>query len=120
MTSETDYPVRVIKEYEAPYPDPIQASAGEDVSVDLSRVTDIPGWVWCTNHAGKGGWVPATYIEVEGERGRMLYDYNAIELTVHVDEVLTVHNTESGFHWVTNQNGQEGWVPVAHVEPTGE
>lgn len=112
--------VRAIKEYKAPYPDPIQAKAGEDVIVDPSKETDIPGWVWCTNHAGKSGWVPVSYLKIHGGRGRMLYDYNAIELTIHAGEVLVVHKTESSFHWATNENGQQGWVPTAHVEHIGE
>lgn len=120
MNNQAHYLVRVIKEYQAPYPDPIQAEAGEEVRVDASRETDIPGWVWCTNQAGKGGWVPIAYLEMQGDRARMLYDYNAIELTIRVGEVLTVHKTESGFHWATNENGQQGWVPAAHVESIGE
>lgn len=112
--------VRVIKEYQAPYPDPIRADAGEEVSVDRSRETDIAGWIWCANKAGKGGWIPIAYLELYGDRARMLYDYNAIELTIHVGDVLTVHKTESSFHWATNENGQQGWIPIAHVEPLGE
>ena len=46
----------------------------------------------------------------------MSYNYNAIELTIRVGELLTVHKAESGFLWVTNQAGQDGWVPSAHVE----
>jgi hypothetical protein len=110
----------VIKDYEAQYPDPIQARAGDEVSVDPSKETDILGWVWCTNRVAKSGWVPIAYLEIEGDRGRILYDYSAIELTVHTGEVLTVHKTESSFHWVTNENGKQGWVPIENVEPVGE
>jgi len=116
MNTETDFLVRVIEEYQAPYPDPIQAKAGDEVSVDLIKATDIVGWVWCTNHTGKSGWVPGTYVKIEGGRGRMLQDYNAIELTIHVGDILTVHKTESSFYWVTNQAGNQGWVPIANVE----
>jgi hypothetical protein len=112
--------VRVIKEYQAPYPDPIQAKAGEDVEIDNAKETDIPGWVWCTNHADKSGWVPISYLEIQGDRGRTLSDYSAIELTIHVGETLTVHKTESSFHWATNEDGKQGWVPVTHVERIGE
>jgi hypothetical protein len=117
MNSQT---VRVIKEYQAPYPDPIQARAGDEVIVDPGKETDITGWVWCTSRDSKGGWVPSAYVEINGEHGRMRQDYNAIELTIRVGEILTVHKTESSFHWATNENGQQGWVPVAYVEPLGE
>ncbi|CAG0976845.1 hypothetical protein ANAEL_01502 [Anaerolineales bacterium] len=108
--------VRVIADYQAPYPDPIQAKAGDEVVIDSEKKTGIRGWVWCANSAGKGGWVPAKYIEVNGNRGRMLCDYNAIELTIHAGEKLTVHKEESKFYWVTNRTGQQGWVPVENVE----
>jgi uncharacterized protein YgiM (DUF1202 family) len=114
------FEVRAIKDYEAQYLDPIQAKAGDEVSVDPSKETDILGWVWCTNRAGKSGWIPTAYVEIDGDRSRLLYDYNAIELTIHAGEALTVHKTESGFHWATNENGQQGWIPITHVEPIGE
>jgi hypothetical protein len=107
---------RVIADYQAPYPDPIVVVAGDEVSIDSSRKTDWAGWVWCMDRAGKSGWVPEVYIERDGDVGRMRCDYNAIELTVHVGELLTIHKAESGFLWATNQAGQDGWVPSAHVE----
>ena len=116
MMTETTFLIRVIEDYEAPYPDPIQTKAGDEVEIDRSKKTDIAGWVWCTNRASKSGWVPNTYIEITGDRGRFLCDYNAIELTIRVGELLTVHKTESSFYWATNQSGRQGWVPVANVE----
>jgi hypothetical protein len=108
--------VRVIADYRAPYPDPIAVAAGDEVSIDSSRKTDWAGWVWCTNGAGKSGWVPEAYIERQGNTGRVRCDYDAIELTVHVGELLTIHKAESGFLWATNQAGQDGWVPSTYVE----
>ena len=116
MNNAAGFLVRVIEEYQAPYADPIQAKAGDEVSVDLSKATDITGWVWCTNHTGKSGWVSKTYVAVKGDRGRMLQDYNAIELTIHVGDILKVKKEESNFYWVTNQTGEQGWVPIANVE----
>ena len=108
--------VRVIAGYRAPYPDPIRVKVGDEVAVDLEKKTEIQGWVWCTNSVGKSGWVPTKYIEVMENRGKMLCDYNAIELTVHVGEILTAHKEESNFYWVMNQAGQQGWVPAENVE----
>ena len=107
---------RVMEDYEAPYADPIAASAGDEVSINRDKKTDLAGWVWCTNRAGQGGWVPESYIDDQGEKGTMRCDYAAIELTVRVGEILTVHKAESGFLWVTNQAEQDGWVPATHVE----
>lgn len=116
MGNNADVPARVVTDYRAPFPDPISAHAGDKVSIDESTKTDCPGWVWCTNQPGKGGWVPETYLDRQGDCGYLLCDYDAIELTVQVGEVLTCHKEESGFTWATNRAGQSGWVPSSHVE----
>ena len=120
MTVKTTFLVRVIEDYQAPYPDPIQTNAGDEVSVDMNKETDIDGWVWCTNHAGKSGWVPKTYIEINGNQGKMLQHYNAIELTIQAGDILKVYKEESGFYWVSNQAGQQGWIPCTNVETMEE
>ncbi len=107
---------RVIADYQAPYPDPISGRAGDRVVLDDSRKTDLRGWAWATNASGKGGWVPKNYLERHGGIGVLRCDYDAIELTVRAGEMLTCHKEESGFIWATNQAGQEGWVPVTHVD----
>jgi uncharacterized protein YgiM (DUF1202 family) len=116
MDTPVNLLVRVTADYQAPYADPIQVNAGDKVVIDLDKKTDIAGWVWCTNRAGKSGWVPQAYIENEGNTHKMRCDYDAIELTIHVGEILTAHKAESGFYWVTDQKGLQGWVPISHVE----
>ena len=116
MTVSSTSMARVIADYQAPYPDPIVVEEGEEVAIDSSKKTDWAGWVWCTDGAGKSGWVPEAYIVRRGDVGTMRCDYNAIELTVRVGELLSVHKAESGFFWVANQAGQDGWVPSTHVE----
>jgi uncharacterized protein YgiM (DUF1202 family) len=116
MDTHVDFSVRVVADYQAPYADPIRVNIGDEVLIDPDKHTSIPGWVWCTSKDGKSGWVPKTYLEYSGKAGKMLCDYNAIELTVHAGEILTVHKAESDFYWVTDQKGVQGWVPMAHVE----
>ena len=117
MNGKREFLVRVVADYQAPFPDPIQTKEGEIVALDLQKETSIVGWVWCTNSAGKSGWVPESYIDIQDDAtGKMRCDYDAIELTIHKGDVLTVHKAESDFYWVTNENGQKGWVPIAHVE----
>ena len=120
MTVTPKSQARVIADYQAPYPDPIRVSAGDEVIIDDNKKTDWHGWVWCTDRGGKSGWVPETYLERHGENGYMRCDYDAIELTIHGGEILTCHKAESGFFWVTNQAGQNGWVPSTHVELTSK
>jgi len=116
MSAEAELRVRVIAAYQAPYADPIRATAGEAVTVDGDKKTDIPGWVWCTDRLGRGGWVPERYLERHGTIGRLRCDYDAIELTIQAGEMLIVHKEESGFFWATDRTGRQGWVPVTHVE----
>ena len=109
--------VRVTEDYQAPFPDPIQAKEGKTVTLDLQKEMPIDGWIWCTHLSGKSGWVPESYIDVENEiTGRMRCDYDAIELTIHKGEVLTVQKTESDFYWARNGKEQEGWIPIAHTD----
>src|SRR6476620_5600684 len=53
---------RVLANYQAAYPDPIIVRAGEDL-VAGKEDPDYPGWIWCTDRNGKGGWVPDDFIE---------------------------------------------------------
>jgi uncharacterized protein YgiM (DUF1202 family) len=117
MDLDSKSSLRVIADYQAPYSDPIRVKEGDEISLDRNKVTELAGWVWGTDHAGKSGWVPEAYIEPHGDTGIMRCDYNAIELTIHVGEILTFHEAESGFYWVTDQSGRQGWVPASHVEP---
>ena len=117
MSTKRNFRVRVITNYQAPFPDPIQARHGDTVTIDLNKQTNISGWVWCTNSTGKSGWVPESYIDIQESSGKMICDYDAIELTVAAGDLLTVHKAESAFYWVTDEKGKQGWVPVAHVEP---
>jgi hypothetical protein len=108
--------LRVTADYQAPFPNPIRVKTGDVISLDRTVETDIPGWVWGTDRAGVSGWVPESYIEPQGENGVMRCDYDAIELTIHVGDILTFHKAESGFYWVSDQAGRQGWVPASHVE----
>jgi uncharacterized protein YgiM (DUF1202 family) len=107
---------RVVADYQAPYTNPIAGRKGESVLIDGARKTDCAGWVWGVNASGQGGWVPEAYLERQGDRAWLRCDYDAIELTVRAGERLTVHKTESGFCWVTHEDGRHGWVPATHVE----
>lgn len=107
--------VRVTKAYQRAYPDPLTLSAGEAVTLGR-RDDEWVGWVWCTDHAGKGGWAPERWIEQDGDTGQMRGAYTAAELTADVGEELTVELEESGWLWAVNQRGEKGWIPVAHVK----
>ena len=106
---------RVIAAWQVTYSDPLTLRAGEEVTVG-KHDTEWPGWVWCTNRAGKGGWVPEQYIEEHGSEGAARYDYTAVELAVNVGDELLVGQRINGWVWCTNANGQSGWVPERNLE----
>ena len=116
MDLDPKSPLRVISDYQAPYPNPIHVNAGDVISLDRTKETEFDGWVWCSDQAGMSGWVPESYIEPNDNSGVMRCDYDAIELTIHVGDILTFLKAESGFYWVSDQTGRQGWVPASHVE----
>lgn len=105
---------RVIVAYQTIYHDPLELQAGETVTLGR-RDTQWLGFLWCTNIAGKGGWVPDSYLEVSGEMGVAIRDYTARELTAEAGEELTIQFEESGWFWCANQRGESGWIPAENI-----
>ena len=110
----------VVKAYARPYADPISVAAGESVTPDFARHTDIAGWVWCTAMDGRSGWTPRNWLALTDGAWRIDRAFNAIELTIAPGEVLDLAFEESGFFWATKQDGESGWVPCGNVSVTGE
>jgi len=48
----------MLRDYEATE---LSVSAGEELSITGQAES---GWVWCTNRAGQGGWVPVDNLEL--------------------------------------------------------
>ena len=105
---------RAIAAYRISYPDPLIVRAGDELNVGKED-PEYPGWVWCTDIDGKGGWVPDDCIELAGENARARYDYAATELSATVGEELVMNKEKSGWAWCTNRKGQSGWLPLANV-----
>ena len=121
----------VIRDHEAAYPEPLIVKTGEVLTI-TTRQSEWPGWRWCVNTAGRGGWVPQAWIERDGKGngdgdgkgdgkgdgdvGRMLRDYDATELTARVGERLTIELAESGWLWCINEPGEHGWIPQQCVQ----
>jgi hypothetical protein len=105
---------RVVADHTAPSLTPLVTVRGEILAVE-DRKTEWKGWLWGENSAGVGGWIPEKYVDRNGDKGIMLHDYNATELTVQVGEILTMIKEESGWILCRNGAGQAGWVPAANV-----
>lgn len=106
---------RVTEAYERAYPDPITVTAGEALTVGHED-SEYPGWIWCTNCAGKSGWMPLSCVDRSAARA--IYDYSAMELTAAEGDEIRVHKIENGWAWSTDAKGEQGWIPVANIERT--
>ncbi|MDX1521081.1 MAG: SH3 domain-containing protein [Anaerolineae bacterium] len=106
---------RVIADHTSAYPDPLTLVEGEVVTVG-QHDTQWPGFVWCTNADGKGGWVPDRYLTRQGEAGVINCAYTAAELTVVVDDEVTILKEESDWAWCLHLNGDAGWVPLDNLK----
>jgi hypothetical protein len=113
--------VRVVKDYQAEFADPIAVEAGEAFAVSERTSTweNNPAWIWlwCTDQRGKSGWVPKNIIQMnaDGQTGTTPTAYNARELTVATGQELSIEQEESGWFWCCDQQGKYGWVPISHM-----
>lgn len=110
----------VVKPYKRPYENPISVAAGDALTPDFDRRTDIAGWVWCTARDGRAGWTPRDWLTNADGTWRVMRDFDAIELSVEIDELLVLSSEESGFFWATKQNGEAGWIPCENVSVAEE
>jgi hypothetical protein len=110
---------RAIKDYQSPYPDSIIFREGAKVIIG-KEFTDDPDWkdwVWCEGENDNKAWVPKQYLEINEKTGKLLTDYNALELSVVVGETLKIYEIVNGFGMAEKQNGERGWVPQKNLEP---
>src|SRR5262249_44914231 len=108
---------RAVAAHEIPDRPPLRVAVGEAVQVG-ARGVPRPAFVLVTTASGSG-WVPARHIDLDGEPPRMVAAYDTTELATSAGEDLTVlaRDDPSGWLWVRNARGQEGWVPAGTVEP---
>lgn len=96
--------------YTRAYADPLELAADECVTV-VAHDTEWPDYVWCTNAAGRGGWVPVAYLTIRGAIGQALRAYRANELSVIVGEKLIPLDEAGSWYWAESAAGERGWVP---------
>lgn len=106
---------RVKANYTSTSLDPIFVLKGESLVVAYES-EKYPGWVWCVNNEGKGGWTPESYLEIDGESAVARQDYDGAELTVRDGDELTVVHEESGWCWCQFGKDEMGWVPTEILE----
>ena len=116
--NKTPQRYHVIEGYQSPYPEPIIFRKGEKVIIG-KEFTDDPDWkdwIWCEGEHDNQAWVPKQYLEIKKNTGTFLTDYNALELSVVVGEVLNIYETVNGFGMAEKSNGERGWVPLKNLQ----
>src|SRR5262245_949090 len=103
-----DRRLRVQSDYAVQYPDPLRASAGQQLTI-VRRDARYPDWVWCSGPDAKEGWVPLAFLDAKAVLQR---DYSAQELGVHFGEEVVADEEIGGWVHVTNSARQAGWIPI--------
>ena len=106
---------RVIKEHIASFDYNVVFRKGDFVKVGKED-TEMPGWFWCENHEGLWSWIPIEYLDMVGSRGTLTMDYDTIELSVKVGEVLDCITSVKHWTLCRKSNGFKGWVPTKNLE----
>jgi hypothetical protein len=96
---------------------PIQVVPGQRVRAG-QRDAEWPAFVFITTDTG-AGWVPERYLDTSSDPAVVITGYDTTELATTVGEELTLEERDdpSGWAWVRNAAGREGWVPLSTVEP---
>lgn len=109
-------PAIAIADHQPFDPEPLRAKRGERLQLVRrdENNPDFAGWWWCTNATGKGGFVPDTFMTIDGNVATLTRDYDATELEVKAGDTLDVVEEHNGWLWVRAASGQ-GWVPKRNV-----
>jgi len=110
--------VRVIESHVTNDPNPVRFRTGDSIGVG-HRDQVWKAYIWGTDAAGRSGWVPDEYLEIDRDshQATALRDYDSTELTVGRKEILEVLDEVGGWYLCRTQTGMSGWVPSSSVEP---
>ena len=108
--------VRVITAYEAAYHGELRLRPGDTVTVGDGD-DHWPAFRWCTGDRGTVGWVPENYLEIKGEIGTAVREYDTAELTVEAGERLELLGEVGGWLRCHRATGDEGWLPAENTAP---
>ena len=96
---------------------PIRVRPGQPVRAG-QRDAEWPSFVFITTDDG-AGWVPERYLDTSSDPVVVITSYDTTELATAAGEQLTLikQDDPSGWAWVRNAAGREGWVPLRTIEP---
>ena len=58
---------------------------------------------------------PKQFLEISKDEGTFTRDYNAMELSLSVGDVLEVDEIVNGFGMAEKADGDRGWVPMKNL-----
>jgi hypothetical protein len=95
---------------------PIHVVPGQRVRTG-KHDTEWPAFVFVTTDDG-AGWVPERYLDNSRDPAVVITGYDTTELATTTGDELTLiqQDVASGWAWVRNAAGREGWVPFRTVE----
>jgi hypothetical protein len=110
---------KVVKAHTSEFPIPLKAPEGAIVK-GLHKPTEMKGWFYCENDDRIRGWAPQAYVKalggVNSGRFKFLRNYDATELNVTEGTIVTINEEESGWAFVTCNDGRIGWVPLENLQ----
>jgi len=109
--------LRATTAHTIPHRPPINVRPGQPVRAG-QRDAEWPAFVFVTTDDGSG-WVPERYLDTSSDPAVVIISYDTTELATAAGDELTLikQDDPSGWAWVRNTAGQEGWVPLRTVEP---
>jgi hypothetical protein len=107
--------LRAVAAHVIPQRPPIQVTPGQRVRAG-QHDTQWPAFVLVTTEDGSG-WVPERYLDTSSDPAVVTTGYDTTELATTAGEELTLLKKDepSGWAWVRNAAGREGWVPLPTV-----
>ena len=100
--------VRVECPWTATYDPALKVAAGEPVTL-RRRDDEWPGWAWCENRWGLGGWLPEDLVC----EGRALADFDSTELNAQAGDLVSATRRHAGWALCRADDGRTGWVPAS-------
>jgi SH3-like domain-containing protein len=97
---------RVTAAWEASYDPALKVARGEALTLGGTD-PEFPGWRWCVNAGGLGGWLPETLLD--GDRAGE--DFDTAELKVSPGDTVTLLDARAGWWRCRKADGREGWLP---------
>ncbi len=109
--------LRATAAHTIPQRPPTQVTPGQQVQAG-QQDTGWPAFVFITTSDG-AGWVPRRHLDTSSAPAVVTIAYDTTGLATTAGEELTLINQDdpSGWAWVRNAAGRQGWVALRTVEP---